>query len=148
MYVHCIVLYMYMYVHVCPLFGSVYVCPLYNNSTVHSLTTAAFDDDDSRTYILSACTCDEMKGWMEAIKMARQDACTSGDCLASRPKGCSRPRELWFSIRTMYICVVLIYCASSYGYTPHLWQSFSLSIHSLSPCLSPCLPLLHLSSSS
>ena len=30
-------------------------------------------------------------------------SCTVGDCLISRPKGRSRPRELWFSI---YSCSI------------------------------------------
>ena len=30
-------------------------------------------------------------------------SCAVGDCLTSRPKGCSRPRELWFSI---YSCTM------------------------------------------
>ena len=34
--------------------------------------------------------------------IGRNASCTSGDCLTSRPKGCSRPRELQFSI---YSCV-------------------------------------------
>ena len=30
-------------------------------------------------------------------------SCASGDCLTSRSKGCSQPRELWFSI---YSCIL------------------------------------------
>ena len=30
--------------------------------------------------------------------IGQKSSCTLGDCLTSRPEGCSRPSELWFSI--------------------------------------------------
>ena len=45
-------------------------------------------------------------------------SCALGDCLTSRPEGCSQPRELWFSIYSctwasgsvqvyMYVCFTI-----------------------------------------
>ena len=45
--------------------------------------------------------------------------CALGDCLTSRPKGRSRPRELWFSI---YSCTLL----------PTKWTH--VHVHTLSNC--------------
>ena len=41
-------------------------------------------------------------------------SCASGDCLTSRPKGRSRPRELWFSIYSctvhVHVCIPCVVC--------------------------------------
>ena len=49
--------------------------------------------------------------------IGRNASCALGDCLTSRPKGRSRPRELWFSNyakevliqNCMYMCVECMY---------------------------------------
>ena len=46
-------------------------------------------------------------------------SCTLGDCLTSRPEGCSQPRELWFSIY-IHICALCSY------YTIFCWSNFQL----------------------
>ena len=45
--------------------------------------------------------------------IGRKASCTLGDCLTSRPKGCSWPRELWFSI---YSCAYLHVCETPITY--------------------------------
>ena len=41
--------------------------------------------------------------------IGRNASCASGDCLTSRPKGRSQPRELWFSI---YSCTCTLQCVT------------------------------------
>ena len=63
------------------------------------------------------------------ILYIRNVSCASGDCLTSRPKGCSRPRELWFSI---YSCI-----STTIFLTSFLLLCLSSSSSSLPPCLPP-----------
>ena len=53
-----------------------------------------------RVWVSTYCTC-----------------CASGDCLTSRPKGRSRPRELWFSIYSCTCIHVYIQCTCTCIYT-------------------------------
>ena len=56
--------------------------------------------------------------------IGRNASCASGDCLTSRPKGRSWPRELWFSIYSctyMYIWAVVLQCSAEPPYSGCLW---------------------------
>ena len=59
--------------------------------------------------------------------IGRNVSCALGDCLTSRPKGRSRPRELWFSI----------YSCSSVGLT--VFEVTTMLLYTYSMAIQPCM---------
>ena len=58
--------------------------------------------------------------------IGQNTSCALGDCLTSRPKGCSRPRELWFSIYSCACCTctVHVHVYMYYVYVPSVTIPF------------------------